>query len=62
MYHSQTQISRAGIGKGPSLWNQKPYRTKEQKRLARNTAYKADDGTYRSNAPRSFHPKPKGEK
>jgi hypothetical protein len=52
----QTQITREGIAAGPDLTNRKPYRTKAQKALARKTAYKADDGTYRSTAPVSYHP------
>lgn len=35
--------------------NYKPYRTPEQKRLARETAVKCSDGAYRSNAPVSYH-------
>ena len=37
--------------------NRKPYRTKAQKELARKTAYKAADGTWRSTAPVSYHPR-----
>lgn len=54
-YYSQTQITREGLDKGPDLTNRKPYRTKSQKRQARETAYKAKDGTYRSSAPVSYH-------
>lgn len=35
--------------------NYKPYRTPEQKKLARQTAVKCEDGTYRSTAPVSYH-------
>ena len=35
--------------------NYKPYRTKAQKQQARESAVKCKDGTYRSNAPVSFH-------
>lgn len=35
--------------------NYKPYRTKEQKALARKTAVKCEDGTWRSTAPVSYH-------
>ncbi len=42
-----------------NLYNGKPYRTKEQKAEARKTAVKSKDGTYRSNAPVSYHPKGK---
>ena len=35
--------------------NYKPYRTKAQKKLARQTARKCADGTYRSDAPVSYH-------
>lgn len=44
-----------------SMHNGKPYRTKAQKVLARETAYKGKDGTFHSTAPVSHHPKPKGE-
>jgi hypothetical protein len=37
--------------------NYKPYRTKAQKKLARETARLCNDGTYRSNAPVSYHSK-----
>lgn len=60
MYHSQTQISREGIEKGPDMTNRKPYRTKAQKAEAKRTAYKAKDGTHRSSAPVSFHKEKKG--
>ena len=43
-----------------ALWNRKPYRTKAQKAEARRTAVKCQDGTWRSKAPVSLHPKPKG--
>lgn len=35
--------------------NYKPYRTKAQKKLARETARLCKDGTYRSTAPVSYH-------
>ena len=35
--------------------NYKPYRTKEQKKQARATARKCNDGTWRSTAPKSWH-------
>lgn len=35
--------------------NYKPYRTKAQKAEARKTTKKCADGTYRSNAPVSYH-------
>jgi hypothetical protein len=35
--------------------NYKPFRTKEQKKLARETAVKCKDGAWRSNAPVSYH-------
>jgi hypothetical protein len=56
MYHSQTQISRLGLDAGPDMTNRKPYRTKAQKALAKKTAYKAEDGTHRSTAPKTYHP------
>ena len=41
--------------------NKKPYRTKAQKELARKTAVKCQDGTWRSDAPVSYHKKSKKE-
>lgn len=35
--------------------NYKPYRTKAQKKLARETAVKCVDGTWRSKTPVSYH-------
>lgn len=35
--------------------NHKPYRTREQKELARKSAYKAKDGAWRSTASVSYH-------
>ena len=43
------------------MWNRKPYRTAAQKRLARQTAEKRKDGAWRSTAPVSIHPQPKGQ-
>jgi hypothetical protein len=37
------------------LNNYKPYRTKAQKQIARQTAVKCKDGTWRTNAPVSYH-------
>jgi hypothetical protein len=38
------------------LTNRKPYRTKAQRKIARETAVKCKDGAYRSTAPVSYHP------
>jgi hypothetical protein len=59
--YSQTQITREGLAAGPDMTNRKPYRTKAQKQLARKTATKREDGTYRSTAPKSYHPDKKKE-
>ena len=48
-----TQLTREGV---MDFNNYKPFRTREQKKQARVTAFK-ENGTYRSNAPRSMHPK-----
>lgn len=40
---------------GPNMLNRKPYRTKEQKAMARATAVLEADGTWRSTAPVSYH-------
>ena len=37
------------------LKNYKPYRTKAQKKIARETARLCKDGTWRSDAPVSYH-------
>ena len=42
------------------LYNGKPYRTAAQKKRAKETAWKHPDGAWRSNAPVSYHPRPKG--
>ena len=47
----QTQYTRKG---SVDMMNKKPYRTAQQKMLARKTAYKLD-GRYVSPAPRSYH-------
>jgi hypothetical protein len=49
-----TKITRDG-GHTPDYTNRKPFRTKAQKRLARETAWKGSDGAYHSDAPVSFH-------
>lgn len=41
-----------------NYWNRKPYRTKAQKVVARERAYKCEDGAWRSPAPFSMHPAP----
>jgi hypothetical protein len=38
--------------------NGKPFRTKSQKRMARESAERSKDGTWRSNAPVSHHKAP----
>lgn len=43
------------------LTNRKPFRTQAQKELARKTAVKCADGTWRSNAPVSYHSKGRRE-
>lgn len=43
----------------PSLYNGKPYRTKEQKALARQSAVKTHKGYWVSYAPKSRHPQRK---
>lgn len=57
-----TKITRAAFEGKPftgerNMDNRKPYRTKRQKVEARDKANKQKDGTYRSNAPVSFHPR-----
>lgn len=53
--YSTTRITREGLAAGPDMTNRKPYRTKSQKRLAREKAYKGKDGTFHSSAPTSLH-------
>jgi hypothetical protein len=50
----QTASSRTGQ---VDMKNRKPFRTKVQKAMARESARKCDDGAYRSSAPVSYHPK-----
>jgi hypothetical protein len=38
-----------------NMTNNKPFRTPSQKRLARETTHKSNDGAYRSSAPVSHH-------
>ncbi len=52
--HLANQTSFTRIGK-LDMQNRKPFRTAAQKALARQTARKCDDGTYRSTAPVSYH-------
>ncbi len=52
-----TEFTRTGR---VNMHNRKPYRTAEQKALARKSARKGDDGAYRSAAPVSTHLKPRG--
>jgi len=47
-----TQFSRNGT---LNMDNRKPYRTKEQKKMAKASAVLCEDGTYRSTAPTSEH-------
>lgn len=47
-----TSLTRTGQ---LDMKNRKPYRTAQQKKLAREMAYKTDKGFYRSNAPKSYH-------
>lgn len=51
----RTQADRTG---DRNMVNRKPYRTAEQKKLARATAFKDHDGAWRSTAPVSVHTKP----
>lgn len=48
----QTQFSLTGR---LDMKNRKPFRTKEQKELARTTARKGNDGVLRSDTPVSYH-------
>jgi hypothetical protein len=50
----QTQLSRTGQ---VNMVNRKPFRTKAQKELAKSSAVKCEDGTWRSTAPVSHHQK-----
>lgn len=56
--HLAHQTSYTRTGK-LNMLNRKPYRSKAQKALARSTASKGADGTYRSTAPVSYHRAPK---
>lgn len=48
----QTSFTRTGK---VDMQNRKPFRNAAQKALARQTARKCDDGTWRSSAPVSYH-------
>lgn len=48
----QTNFTRTGK---LNMQNRKPYRTAAQKLVARQTARKCEDGTWRSSAPVSYH-------
>lgn len=60
----QTKLTREILDgkKSPQrdMTNRKPYRTKAQKRIARENAYRAADGAWRTDAGVSFHPVPRG--
>ncbi len=43
-----------------NMWNGKPYRTKQQKQWARESAERCSDGAWRSDASKSWHPLPRG--
>ena len=65
IYAYATEITLARLeGREPNmarvLRNKKPYRTKAQKAVAREKAYKSIDGAWRSSAPVSYHPTPRG--
>lgn len=47
-----TQFTKTG---NLNMVNRKPFRTKFQKKMARETAYKAKDGAWRSDADVSYH-------
>lgn len=49
---NQTNFTRTGK---LDMQNRKPFRTTAQKALARQTARKCEDGTWRSSAPVSYH-------
>lgn len=59
-YTALTQTTRDMFdGRKPprvNMTNGKPYRTASQKAKARDASTKCDDGTYRANVLRSFHP------
>lgn len=50
----RTQMDRTGER---NMINRKPYRTAEQKKVARASASKDHDGAYRTTAPVSVHTK-----
>lgn len=54
IYAYATKITR-NRGHDRDMTNRKPFRTQEQKELARKTAKKGEDGAWRSNAPVSYH-------
>lgn len=52
-----TNLTRTGV---LSMQNRKPFRTARQKEEAQRTATKRSDGAWRSDAPVSYHPAPRG--
>lgn len=44
-----------------NMWNGKPFRTASQKREAKRTAERKKDGAWRTDAPVSWHPVPRGQ-
>jgi hypothetical protein len=48
----KTDLTRTGK---MNMKNRKPFRTAAQKKLAKDTAYKADNGSWRSTAPVSYN-------
>lgn len=55
MNQYSTQFTRTGER---DMVNRKPFRTKAQKKLAKDSARKDKDGTFRSSAPVSYHTQP----
>lgn len=58
----RTKITQAAFNGQPftgerNMDNRKPYRSQRQKSEAKDKARKCDDGTYRSTAPVSYHPR-----
>lgn len=63
-YRFGTKLTREILDGKPNpsrnMWNGKPYRTKAQRIAARRDAERCSDGAWRSPAPVSFHPLPRG--
>ena len=64
IYRYATKLTReifeGKVNPSRNMHNRKPYRTRAQKAEARDKARRCGDGAWRSSAPVSWHPEPRG--